>query len=81
MNKERLRSCFSQSLGIPMEQVVDDLTYNSIEQWDSVGHMTLVAGIETTFDVLLDTDDILNLSSVREAVTILRRHGVDFDAT
>jgi acyl carrier protein len=80
MNKEKLRSCFSQSLGIPMDQVVDDLAYNSIEQWDSVGHMTLVAGIESTFDVLLDTDDILNLSSVREAVAILRRHGVDFDA-
>ena len=80
MNKEKLRSCFSESLGIPLEQVVDDLTYNSIEQWDSVGHMTLVAGIESTFDVLLDTDDILNLSSVREAVAILRRHGVDFDA-
>ncbi len=80
MNKEKLRSCFSESLGIPMDQVVDDLTYNSIEQWDSVGHMTLVAGIESTFDVLLDTDDILNLSSVREAVAILRRHGVDFDA-
>lgn len=80
MNKERLRSCFSQSLGIPMEQVIDDLTYNSIEQWDSVGHMTLVADIETAFDVVLDTDDILNLSSVREAVSILRGHGVDFDA-
>ena len=80
MKMEKLRSCFSQSLGIPMDQVVDDLAYNSIEQWDSVGHMTLVAGIESTFDVLLDTDDILNLSSVREAVAILRRHGVDFDA-
>lgn len=80
MNKEKLRSCFSRSLGIPMEQVVDDLAYNSIEQWDSVGHMTLVAGIESAFDVMLDTDDILNLSSVREAVTILRRLGVDFDA-
>ena len=80
MNKERLRTCFSQSLGIPIERVTDDLTYNTIEEWDSVGHMTLVADIETAFDVVLDTDDILDLSSVRQAVTILGRHGVDFDA-
>ena len=80
MNKEKLRTCFSQSLGIPMEQVTDDLTYNTIEAWDSVGHMTLVADLETAFDVVLDTDDILDLSSVGQAVAILGRHGVDFDA-
>lgn len=80
MNKEKLRSCFSQTLGIPMEQVTDDLSYNTIEQWDSVGHMAVVADIESTFDVMLDTDDILNMSSVRETVAILRKHGVDFDA-
>jgi acyl carrier protein len=80
MNKEKLRTCFSQSLGISMDRVRDDLAYNTIEEWDSVGHMTLVAGIETAFDVMLDTDDILDLSSVRQAVTILRKHGVDFDA-
>lgn len=80
MNKERLRSCFSRTLGIPMERVSDDLAYNTIEEWDSVGHMAVVADIETTFDVVLDTDDILDMSSVGKAIAILRKHGVDFDA-
>ena len=80
MNEEKLRTCFSRTLGIPMERVTDDLAYNTIEEWDSVGHMALVADIETTFDVMLDTDDILNMSSVGQAVAILRRLGVDFDA-
>ena len=80
MNKEKLRTCFSRTLGIPMERVGDDLAYNTIEEWDSVGHMALVADLESTFDVMLDTDDILNLSSVGEAVRILARLGVDFHA-
>jgi acyl carrier protein len=80
MNKEKLRSCFSRTLGIPMAQVTDDLAYNTIEQWDSVGHMALVADLESAFDVMLDTDEILDLSSVAKAVVILRKHGVDFDA-
>jgi acyl carrier protein len=80
MNKEKLRTCFSRTLGIPMERVTDDLAYNTIEEWDSVGHMALVADIESAFDVMLDTDDILNLSSVGEAVRILGRLGVDFHA-
>jgi len=80
MNKEKLRTCFSRTLGIPMERVTDDLAYNTIEEWDSVGHMALVADIESAFDVMLDTDDILNLSSVGGAVKILGRLGVSFDA-
>ena len=43
MNDEKLRECFSRSLGIPAGRVSDDLAYNSIKEWDSVGHMALVA--------------------------------------
>jgi acyl carrier protein len=80
VNREKLRTCFSQSLGIPLETVTDDLTYNTIEPWDSVGHMTLVAEIETAFDLMLDTDDIIAMSSFGKAVEILGRYGVSFDA-
>jgi acyl carrier protein len=80
MSTEKLRACFSQSLGIAPERVTDNLTYNTIPEWDSIGHMTLVAEIESAFDVMLETDDILGLSSVSKAIDILKRHGVSFDA-
>ena len=80
MNHEKLRACFSQALGISLEQVTDTLAYNSIEEWDSVGHMTLVAALESAFGVMLDTEDILDLSSVAKAAEILGRYGVAFDA-
>jgi acyl carrier protein len=80
MNKVKLRTCFSQALGIPFEGVTDDLAYNSITAWDSVGHMALVAEIEAAFDVMLETDDLLGMSSVGKAAEILVRYGVPFDA-
>ena len=80
MNSSKLKSCFNQSLGIPVEQVIDELSYNTIPEWDSVGHMALVAEIESAFDVMLDTDDILAMSSVARAREILSKHGVAFDA-
>ncbi len=80
MNDARLRDCFRNALGIPPEQVTDDLAYNSIKVWDSVGHMALVAAIESAFDIMMDTDDILGLSSVGKAKEILGRYGVRFDA-
>jgi acyl carrier protein len=80
MNNDTLRRCFSESLGIPLERVGDDLEYNSIGEWDSVGHMALVASLEGAFDLMLDTDDILALSTVARAREILSRYGVSFDA-
>jgi len=80
MNAEKLTECVSRSLGIPRESVTDDLRYNTIEEWDSVGHMALVAELEGAFDVMFDTDDILAMSSVGKAREILTRYGVSFDA-
>jgi acyl carrier protein len=80
MNDAKLRDCFSRSLGIPLGQVTDELAYNTIKEWDSVGHMALVVAIEGAFGIMLDTDDILGLSSVGRARDILARYGVTFDA-
>lgn len=80
MNRDRLRSTFSTALGIPLDQVTDTLTYGSRKEWDSVGHMALVAALETAFDVVLDIDDIIAMSSVAKAEEILGRYGVRFDA-
>ena len=76
-NDSRLHQAFAKGLGIPVEQVSDELTYNTIPQWDSVAHMNLVAELELTFDVMLDTDDIIDMSSVAKAREILARYGVD----
>lgn len=79
MNNSRLVKCFEQALGIPADQVTDTLAYNSIKQWDSVAHMALVAALETEFDIMMDTDDILAMSSVAVARLILQKSGVVFE--
>jgi acyl carrier protein len=80
MNDDKLRECFSRSLGISPERVTDDLAYNTLKEWDSVGHMALVVEIEGAFDVMFDTNDILGMSTVGKAREILSRYGVSFDA-
>lgn len=74
-NNEILYICFARALDIPVDSVSDELAYNTIPQWDSVAHMGLVAELENTFDVMLDTDDIIELSSVARAREILRKNG------
>lgn len=73
---ERLRTVFRKSLELPGDYAVDNLAYREIGKWDSLAHMSLVAGIEDEFDVLLDTDDVIDLSSFAKAREILERLGV-----
>jgi acyl carrier protein len=77
-NNEKLIQTFAQTLQIEPTQVTDDLKYNAIAEWDSVGHMSLVAALEETFGVLLDTDDIIDLSSVAQARAVLAKYDVSF---
>jgi len=73
-----LAAAFAKALAIAPERVVDTLAYNAIAEWDSTAHMLLVSEIEAAFGVMLDTDDIIDLSSVAKAKEILARHGVSF---
>lgn len=71
-----LEQVFADALGIDIGSVSDQLAYNSIPQWDSVAHMGLIAQLEDCYGVLLDTDDIIDMSSVAKAREILAKYGV-----
>ena len=77
MNIDKLRKAFSDALGLPLDQVTDALEYNKVKEWDSVAHMALIAAIEQAFDILIDTEDIIDMSSFAKAKAIIRKYGVD----
>ncbi|MFI7431982.1 acyl carrier protein [Micromonospora haikouensis] len=74
---DRLRDVFVDALELPEGTDVENLTYRGIEQWDSLGHMTLVAAIEDEFDVQLDTEQVIDMSSFKVALDMLRGLSVD----
>lgn len=78
MNNKKLVEAFCNALEINELIVVDGLKYQSIEQWDSISHMMLIAELEDVFDVELDTDDVINMSSVSKAKEILNKNGIEF---
>ena len=77
-NEIILRAIFSKSLAISTEEVIDSLEYNTIPKWDSLGHMAIVAKIDDTFDIMLDTDDIIDMNSFGKAKEILSKYDVEF---
>jgi acyl carrier protein len=71
-----LEDIFSETLGIDRQRVVDSLEYNSIKEWDSVAHMALIAALEESYDIMLETEDVIDMSSVRRAREILAKYSV-----
>ena len=56
----------------------DDLLYNSIPEWDSVGHMGLIADLEEVFDIMMEMDDIIDFSSYKKGFELIAKYGVGF---
>ncbi len=52
------------------------LKYQSIPQWDSVGHMSMIASLEKTFKITMDIDDIVDFSSFEKGKKILKKYKI-----
>ena len=75
-NIEKYNNAFTENLQIS-EDKLNGLQYQGVELWDSVGHMTLMAAIEDAFDIMLDTDDIVDFSSYEKGKEILKKYDVE----
>lgn len=76
-NLEKYKNAFVEGLEVEMDKITEGLEYEGIEEWDSVGHMSLVACLEEAFDIMLDTDDIVDFSSFRKGIEILKKYDVE----
>lgn len=77
-NQEKYDAAFMESLEITKEQLAG-LEYQQIASWDSVGHMGLIAALEDAFDIMMDTDDIIDLSSYEKGKEILaKNYNIEF---
>lgn len=77
-NLKKYNQAFCESLEISEDQLAG-LKYQGTELWDSVGHMTLVAAIEDAFDIMMETDDIVDLSSYEKGKQILsEKYNIEF---
>lgn len=77
-SKEKYVKAFAEALNVG-EESVEQLKYQSVEEWDSVGHMSLIAAIEDAFDIMMDTDDIIELDSFEKGIDILsKNYGIEF---
>ncbi|UUO23112.1 acyl carrier protein [Colwellia sp. M166] len=79
MSINKLKQAFATALEIPEHEINTSLNYAKHPKWDSTGHMILIAELENSFDVMLDTDDIIDMSSYSKAQEILAKYDISFN--
>jgi acyl carrier protein len=77
MSLKKYREIFKTSLNISDEKANDKLKYNEIEEWDSIGHMSLVSALEEEYKITLETDDIIDFSSYLKGIEILKKYKIE----
>ena len=77
-NLEIYKQAFIDSLSIDQKLLNKDLKYNEVPEWDSIGHMTLMSDLEEKFKINIDTYDIVDFSSFKKGMEILKKYKVEF---
>ena len=75
-NKHKYQDIFIKSLSINSNKFNENIKYNEIPEWDSIGHMTLMSALEDGFGITMDTDDIVDFSSFKKGIEILKKYKV-----
>ncbi|MBO4687292.1 MAG: acyl carrier protein [Clostridiales bacterium] len=77
-NLEKYKEAFINGLELKTTDV-ENLKYQAVQEWDSVGHMSLITAIEDAFDIMMDTEDIVELNSFEKGKEILsKNYNIEF---
>jgi acyl carrier protein len=77
-NEAKYKDIFILSLSMDKSKFNESIKYNEIPEWDSIGHMTLMSGLEEAFSITIETDDIIDFSSFKKGKEILGKYKIKF---
>ncbi|MBU3190955.1 acyl carrier protein [Clostridium bowmanii] len=59
-----------------LEDINDELGPDEIENWDSLGHIELITGLEESFDISFEVVDISRMYTIGGIKKILGKYGI-----
>lgn len=75
-NIEKYNNAFVQVFGVKAEELNNNFGKDTVEEWDSVHQLGLVAELEESFDIMFDPEDIMELISYAKGKEILAKYEV-----
>lgn len=77
-NTEMYNKVFVECFSVDETVLGPDFVYQAVPEWDSVGHMAMIAALEEAFGISLETDDVIDFSSYTVGKEILSKYRITF---
>lgn len=77
-NQEKLKQVMADVFGVPADTINDSSSLETIERWDSTGHLNLVLALEEQFDVRFNDDQMGEITTYPLVKGALEDLGVHF---
>ena len=74
-NLEKYKNAVVESFDLDVKEV-ENASQETVEIWDSIGMMSLIAVIEDSFDLELQPDDIVEFTSYQKGIELLKKYNV-----
>lgn len=78
-NIDRYQNIFIDVFGVESSKLNDQFSFDKIDTWNSFTHLTLISKLESEFNIIFETDDILSFGSYLNGIKILKKYGVDLN--
>lgn len=66
--KNKIKIIMASVFEIPVEDINDDSSTNSIENWDSLRHMNLITVLEEEFGIRFNDEQIIEMLNFEQVI-------------
>ncbi|HUU27312.1 MAG TPA: acyl carrier protein [archaeon] len=72
--KDRVLKIVSRVMSVPVKQLNEQSSIDTLEKWDSMRHMNLIMSLEEEFQVTFNEEEIIEMVSVEIILETLKNH-------
>jgi len=76
-NLEKYNKAFIDVFGAKTEELNENYGKESVDEWDSVHQLSLIAEFEEAFDIMFDPEDIMEMTSYAKGKELLKKYEVE----
>ena len=75
-NLSKYNNVFVEALGVDVSDLGPDFTNQTVDEWDSVGHISLISLLEEEFDIMLEPEDLMLVTSYENGKKVLEKYDI-----
>lgn len=76
-NFEKYNNAFVEVFGAKPEDLNDNYGKETVDEWDSVHQLSLIAILEEAFDIMFDPEDIMEMTSYSNGKELLKKYEIN----